>query len=602
MPNPQLPRKKKPPGVVGSLARRILLVCLGLLIIPLMIHSLLLWDKDLRLKIHDLFVDLELVGEGEKQLVHQWILLQERNLALVDLLVAGHSEQEQANLLKQVGVIQGLTHHFTCSSDGRCLADGKAFVPSQQMIQEAMQKGREAFLAPDPKSRQPFVYVLRRRVASEGITGFSINADRWIKVLASFERTHYPVELSFMDASGRLVASTNPALKKKDLHIFQPDEWKKWEHSRTIFDLFQSQKKDFALQIDLDEADFSLLVSIPSSALSKIEGKGIFINLAYLLLLILVIGGLVTIWLTRRMARPMSRLHEVMDCVAKGDLTACYEADSMGFEINALGDHFNHMVGSLLENIETVRIERFAKEALAKELNIGHDIQKSLLPEALDSFGPLTIAAALHPAREVAGDFYDLFRKSEDELMLVVADGSDKGISACLYSLMVRSMLRLKMMGSDNLPEALMTVNDLFCQDTGDTGNFVTAWIAIFNAKTSHLTFCSMGHFPAYLIREGKAQSLTTKGQALGAGPMDLPVTKTIPLEKGDLLFIYTDGLIEARNAEGEMFGPARLIELLEQNQYKTPREIVELLNQQVEEFSPEASQQDDLTALAVKL
>lgn len=605
MPNPQLPRKKKPPGApgsMGSLARRIVLVCVGLLIIPLLVHSLLLWDRDLRLKIHDLFVDLELVGEGQQQLVQQWVRLQRRNLGLVDLLLSHNSESEQEKLINQIGMIQGLNHHFVCNQEGNCLTDKDSLAPSQEMIQRALANGGEAFLALDPKLKQPFVYVLRSRSADKGVIGLSINADRWIKILSSFEKVHYPVDLSFMNGSGEVIASTSPELKKSQLHIFQPDEWKKWEESRTIFDLFQSQKKDFALEITLNEADFSLLVSIPAAALSVVEGKGLFINLAYFLALVIIVGGLVTFWITKRMARPMEQLHHVMDHVSGGNLDARYKNDAMGFEINALGSHFNQMVSSLLENIETVRIERFAKEALAKELHIGHEIQRSLLPGALESFGPLTLAAALHPAKEVAGDFYDLFKRSDEELVMVVADGSDKGVSACLYSLMVRSMIRLKLQETNDLKEALVTVNDLFCLDTGDSGNFVTAWIAIFNSQTNAVTYCSLGHFPSYLIRQGKAVALTTKGQALGAGPMEPPPVETITLEKGDLLFLYTDGLVEARNDEGEMFGSQRLIKLLEDNQYKTPRELVDWLIEQVEQYAPEASQQDDLTALALRV
>jgi sigma-B regulation protein RsbU (phosphoserine phosphatase) len=83
---------------------------------------------------------------------------------------------------------------------------------------------------------------------------------------------------------------------------------------------------------------------------------------------------------------------------------------------------------------------------------------------------------------------------------------------------------------------------------------------------------------------------------------MEPPPVETITLEKGDLLFLYTDGLVEARNDEGEMFGSQRLIKLLEDNQYKTPRELVDWLIEQVEQYAPEASQQDDLTALALRV
>ena len=157
-------------------------------------------------------------------------------------------------------------------------------------------------------------------------------------------------------------------------------------------------------------------------------------------------------------------------------------------------------------------------------------------------------------------------------------------------------------MESKALSEALLRVNELFCRDTGDSGNFVTAWIGIFNAQTRLLTYCNMGHFPTYLVREGKARPLTTKGQALGAGPMDPPTVDQLKLEGGALLFLYTDGLVEASDQSGAFFGLERLVQLLEKNQYKTPREIVDLLLEQIETFSPEASQQDDLTAVAIKV
>lgn len=325
-------------------------------------------------------------------------------------------------------------------------------------------------------------------------------------------------------------------------------------------------------------------------------------HLPKLLFLIFILGGALTLLITRRMAKPLADLSETMDTVAGGDLEARYTKDPMGFEINVLGSHFNHMVDSLLRHRATAEKERIAREVLSNELKIGQEIQKSLFPKSVPDFPGLEIAAGFIPAKEVAGDFYDLF-KVGSKLMIVIADASGKGISACLYSLAVRSILRAEAASSDNLSEIIRRTNNLFCLDTDDSGTFVTAWIGLFDSSTYMLEYSSCGHpFAILKHKNGSIKELATAGTALGVVPFDKVETSLAQLSTHDQLLLYTDGIIDTHDPHKHLFGKKRLLELVSSGKDASAQKMIDRLFAEIESFSSGARQHDDLTLLAFKI
>ena len=210
------------------------------------------------------------------------------------------------------------------------------------------------------------------------------------------------------------------------------------------------------------------------------------------------------------------------------------------------------------------------------------------------------MAARFIAAKEVGGDFYDFL--SNGQLMLSIADTSGKGISACFYSLSVRSMLRSYGEIHEDLETIVRETNNLFCLDTGDTGVFVTAFIAFFDPKTKRFHYSNCGHFPALLQRaNGTIEKLTTPGMALGVVPFDEVATSSVQLETGDTLLLYTDGVVEAHNDAMEMFGEDRLLTSFQNKKGLPPQEIVDTMIEEVALFAEGSPQHDDLTIITLK-
>ena len=318
-------------------------------------------------------------------------------------------------------------------------------------------------------------------------------------------------------------------------------------------------------------------------------------------LFILILGGAGTFWMTRRMARPLKALTQVMARVREGDLTARFQKDCMGFEINVLGNQFNQMLDAFVHHMESAKKERAAKELFESELKIGYQIQKSLLPPQVPYFEGLDIAAGFLSAKEVAGDFYDLY-ELDGKLLIAIADAAGKGVSACLYSLCVRSLLRSFATASLDLAEIVKRTNALFCLDTKDSGVFVTAWVGLYDPLTAMLEYTSCGHCPPLLKkRDQTVVELKTAGTALGVIPFNYVETASVPFHQGDALLLYTDGIREAHNARGKLFGKTRLLELFKENTVQRAQALIDTLLSEVAHFATGVPQHDDLTLLMIR-
>lgn len=444
------------------------------------------------------------------------------------------------------------------------------------------------------------------------LLGMSVLAEDLMQKLETLEEVTYHIDYSLLTEEGAVFFSTAPQISLNRIEIFEAHEVKKIEPGLNIFSYeddssfykrLKKGKELLGLKIPIQGSNFFLLIDIQEKAVTELQGEEWFVRLTSLLFFIVIIGGGGTLWITYRMSKPLKSLSAVMDRVGSGDLSARYKRDVMGFEINVLGDNFNEMIESLLKNMEEAKNERVAKEILAGELQIGQDIQKSLYPKEVPKFPGVDIAAGSIFAKEVGGDFYDLVvKKDTDQLMLSVADAAGKGISACLYSLGVRSILRSFNVVCKDLSEMIRLTNNVFYQDTEESSFFATAWIGIYDAKTRLLQYSCCGHQPAILKRKnGEVLELTTDGIALGAIPLESVKTSAIELMSGDVLLLYTDGLVEAHDIHLNLFGKKRLMEILKKDD-KSAKELIDRLLSEAAHFATGAPQHDDLTLLALRI
>src|SRR5215204_1945372 len=248
------------------------------------------------------------------------------------------------------------------------------------------------------------------------------------------------------------------------------------------------------------------------------------------------------------------------------------------------------------QRLEQERIER---ERIEQELEVARTIQQASLPEEVPTLEGWKISPLYQPAREVGGDFYDFHLLSEGRLGLVVGDATGKGVPAALVMSSARSMLRAVAQASDSPGDALRRVNDPLATDI-PPNMFVTCFYAILDPNSGSLTYANAGHDLPYLHRNSVAEELRATGMPLGLMPeMGYEERQTI-LISGEAALLYSDGLVEAHDPEGEMFGFPRLRALVAE--HGEERALGEFLMEELYTFVGEGwEQEDDITLLTLR-
>jgi sigma-B regulation protein RsbU (phosphoserine phosphatase) len=208
----------------------------------------------------------------------------------------------------------------------------------------------------------------------------------------------------------------------------------------------------------------------------------------------------------------------------------------------------------------------------------------------------------MDPAREVGGDFYDFFLVDDDHLCLVMADVSGKGIPAALFMMISKVILQSFATTKDSAASVLTRANEALCSDN-QTNMFVTVWLGILEISTGRLVAANAGHEYPAIKRAGGPYELLKDKHGLMVGVMEGIRYKEyeLSLEPGDQIFLYTDGVPEAANAQEEMFGMERMVEALNSEPGAHPEQILENVRAAVDLFAGGAEQYDDLTMLCVE-
>jgi serine phosphatase RsbU (regulator of sigma subunit)/predicted ester cyclase len=260
-----------------------------------------------------------------------------------------------------------------------------------------------------------------------------------------------------------------------------------------------------------------------------------------------------------------------------------------------IGTIGSNLRGQLLEQ------ERIERERIEHELRVARSIQQASLPKEVPTLEGWVISPRYQPAREVGGDFYDFHLLSEGRLGVVVGDATGKGVPAALVMSTTCGMLQVAAgaLDSSSPGEVLEQVNETLLARIPQN-MFVTCFYAILDPKSGTLRYANAGHDLPYLHRDGNAEELKARGMPLGLMPQMGYEEKQIVLEAGEVTLLYSDGLVEAHDPKGEMFGFPRLRALVAEHAEESSLE--DFLMEELYTFVGEGwEQEDDITLLTLK-
>src|SRR5215208_3005689 len=239
------------------------------------------------------------------------------------------------------------------------------------------------------------------------------------------------------------------------------------------------------------------------------------------------------------------------------------------------------------------------RERIEQELQVARRIQQELLPEATPELDGWRIAAYYEPAREVGGDFYDFLEFPDGRLGLVVGDATGHGMPAALVMATTRGMLRAVVQSLESPGEVLARVNEALVADIPPS-TFVTCFYSVLDPKDGHMSYANAGHNLPCRQHNGQAEELRARGMPLGLIPGMRYEQKETILASGDSTLFYSDGLVEAHDPQGEMFGFPRLRELVAG--HGEERSLGDFLMGELYSFVGEGwEQEDDITLLTLK-
>lgn len=343
---------------------------------------------------------------------------------------------------------------------------------------------------------------------------------------------------------------------------------------------------------------YYIISVLPQAEALQMRNIALYVNTFMEILVFAVLFGLIYLLIKKVVVNQIKSINCSLARITNGDLDVVVDVRS-NEEFASLSDDINSTVDTL---------KRYIDEAAARidaELEFAKNIQASALPNTFPAFPKrkdFDIYASMDPAKEVGGDFYDFYMTGTDTLHFLVADVSGKGIPAAMF--MMRAKTELKSLTEAELPlaEVFTHGNQALCEGN-DAGMFVTAWQGSMDLSTGLVRFANAGHNPPLVRRAGgKFEYLRSRAGFVLAG-MDGVQYKTqeLQLAPGDVIYLYTDGITEATNADNRLFGEERLLEAINSREFGSMQELCRFIKEQVDAFVGDAPQFDDITMIALQ-
>ena len=320
-------------------------------------------------------------------------------------------------------------------------------------------------------------------------------------------------------------------------------------------------------------------------------------------MILMLTGSLV---LGKRIVKPLNTITKRISNLSEANLEFKMEdAYRTGDEVEELAESFAAISHKTVEYLHTVQQVTAEKERIGTELHLATQIQSAMLPHIFPAFPDrpdFDIFATMDPAKEVGGDFYDYFLIDEDHLCMVIADVSGKGIPAALFMMASKIILQSVAMLGKAPAEILEKTNEAICSNN-EAQMFVTVWLGILELSTGKLRCANAGHeYPVFKHPDSNFELYKDRHGFVIGGMEGVKYREyELQLTPGCKLFVYTDGVPEATNANNELFGTERLVSALNEHPDASPVEMLKNMRKAVDAFVQNAEQFDDLTMLALE-
>ena len=271
-------------------------------------------------------------------------------------------------------------------------------------------------------------------------------------------------------------------------------------------------------------------------------------------------------------------------------------------EIGDLSNAMKKMESDINDYVNNITSMTSEKERISAELNIAAKMQLDMLPKTFPDRDDIEIFATMRPAREMGGDFYDFFMIDDDHIGLVMADVSGKGVPAAMFMIIVKTLIKKRSTASGSPSQILHDVNNTLCADN-PSELFVTAWLGILTISSGELISANAGHEYPVLMHANEEYKLLVDNNMPPLAAMENIAykDKIRKLQKGDRLFLYTDGVPEAKSPDGKRFGIDKMLEILNREKDRTPKEILGAMQKEIDTFSGTPNDLfDDVTMMSI--
>ena len=337
---------------------------------------------------------------------------------------------------------------------------------------------------------------------------------------------------------------------------------------------------------------YCLIAAMPVAEAMFMRDASMLTSIFMQVLIFAALFVFIYILIKRVIINNLKKINDTLGRITEGDLNVTVDVRS-NEEFSSLSDDINSTVATL---------KRYIAEAAAridKELEYAKQIQLSALPTNFPAGEDYSIYAQMIAAKEVGGDFYDFYKLNDTTVAFLAADVSGKGIPAAMFMMTAKTIIK-------DLAESGMAVNDIFTRaneklcENNEADMFVTAWMGILDIQTGNMKYANAGHNPPLLKHaDGSFEYLRSRAGFVLAGIEGFQYrVNELQLKAGDRLFLYTDGVPEATNAESELYGEDRLLTFMNQNTAVPATDLLPALKADIDAFVGEAPQFDDITML----